>query len=60
MTTQRVPAGIRPTGPLHLGHYAGTQRGREIARETMALVRQALDLDYFAPRGLRPTWTTSG
>lgn len=28
----------------------GTQRGRAIARETMAMVRDALDLDYFRKR----------
>ena len=28
----------------------GTQRGRAIARQTMAMVRDALDLDYFRKR----------
>ena len=55
---KRILTGIRPTGALHLGHYAadmglvrdaladGTARARQVAQVTMAEVREALDLGY--------------
>jgi tryptophanyl-tRNA synthetase len=86
MDKKRIVTGVRPTGPLHLGHYAGAlenwislqheydcyfliadyqvadyagdlaqvrdalehgaRRARSLAAQTMAMVREALDLDY--------------